>query len=318
LLNGSRLYPLGDVDHGTGDPAGLAVGLDGTAVITLAGVSEVAIGSEKKGDWSYLGVGRRPTAVALDADGRRAFVANTFADSVTVVDLARKEKKTDIVLGLLPELKSSERGELLFYDARLSHEGWLSCNSCHVDGHSNGLLNDNLSDGTFGTPKRVLSLLGVKDTAPWAWNGGVGELKDQVRKSVEVTMRGAKPTDEQVRDLEAFLRTLPPPPPLRSATAANKDAVRRGKELFNQQGCSGCHAPPTYTSAKTYDVGLADEAGHKTFNPPSLRGIAQAGPYFHDNRAAGLEEVFTVHRHQLKKDLIKEELADLLTFLRSL
>jgi YVTN family beta-propeller protein len=317
LLKRSRLFPLGDVEHGTGDPAGLAVCLDGTRVVAVAGVGEVALGRENE-DWTYLSVGRRPTAVTVDAESRRAYVANTFSDSVTVVDVARKAKQTEIALGPQPELSRSERGEMLFFDAKLSHEGWLSCNSCHVDGHTNGLLNDNLSDGSFGTPKRVLSLLGVKDTAPWAWNGGVTELKDQIRTSLEVTMRGAKPTDEQVQDLEAFLKTLPPLPPLQAETTAKKDAVRRGKDVFNQQGCGNCHAPPFYTSAKTYDVGLADEAGNKMFNPPSLRGVGQAGPYFHDNRAGSLDEIFTVHRHQLKKELTKEELADLVHFLRSL
>jgi cytochrome c peroxidase len=237
---------------------------------------------------------------------------------VTVVDVTRKEKEAEIALGRQPELSRSERGEMLFFDAKLSHEGWLSCNSCHVDGHTNGMLNDNLSDGSFGTPKRVLSLLGVKDTPPWAWNGSLTELKDQVRNSLEITMRGAKPTDEQVQDLEAYLLTLSPPPPLQPQTASTKESVRSGKEVFNQQGCANCHAPPAYTTAKTYDVGIQDEAGHKLFNPPSLRGVGQAGPYFHDNRASTLEDVLTVQRHQLKKELTKEELADFLSFLRSL
>ena len=49
----------------------------------------------------------------------------------------------------------------------------MSCHSCHTDGHTNGQLNDNLSDfKTFGAPKRVLSLLGKRDTMPLAWNGG--------------------------------------------------------------------------------------------------------------------------------------------------
>ena len=318
LVKGSRLFPLGDTDHGTGDPAGLAVTTDGTTVVALAGVAEVAIGSFKKGDWSYVGVGCRPTAMVLDTAGRRAFVANNLADSVTVVDLPKKEKIVDISLGTQPELTPGERGELLFYDARHSLEGWLSCNSCHVDGHTNGLLNDNLSDGSFGTPKRVLTLLGVKDTAPWAWNGGVRELKDQVRTSLEVTMRGPKATDEEVQDLEAFLRTLPPPPPLQPETVANKEAIRRGKELFARLGCSDCHVPPVYTSAKTYDVGLSDERDNRQFNPPSLRGVGHGGPYFHDNRATTLEDVFVVHGHPVKKQLAKEELADLLSFLRSL
>ena len=83
-----------------------------------------------------------------------------------------------------------DRGELLFYDARLSHDRWMSCDSCHTDGHTNGLLNDNQGDGSFDAPKRVLSLLGVGDTAPWAWNGSVDDLEAQVRKSVQTTMHG--------------------------------------------------------------------------------------------------------------------------------
>ncbi len=318
LLEAGRQLPLGDVGHGTGDPAGMVVAPDGTPVVALAGVGEVAIRTANKGDWASVAVGQRPTAVALDAAGRRAFVADTFGDQVAVVDVRGKKKEKAILLGAQPKLSDVERGELLFYDARLSHENWLSCNSCHVDGHTNGQLNDNLSDGSFGTPKRVLSLLGVKDTAPWAWNGGIVDLKDQVRKSLEITMRGPKATDQQVRDLDAFLKTLGPPPPLRSETAATRAAVQRGKEIFRQQGCASCHVPPAYTSARTYDVGLTDEAGTKLFNPPSLRGVGQAGPYFHDNRAATLEDVLTVHRHQLKKELAREELADLLLFLRSI
>ncbi len=317
LLTGSRLFPLGEPDHGTGDPAAVAVAGDGRIIVTLAGVGEVAIGTEKK-DWSYLEVGRRPTAVILDSAGERAFIANTFADSITVIDFKRKVKTAEISLGKRPKLMPSERGELLFYDAGKSLEGWLSCNSCHVDGHTNGLLNDNLSDGTFGTPKRVLSLLGVNETAPWAWNGGVSDLKEQVRKSLAVTMRGAKSKDDEVQDLEAFLRTLSPPPPLAPQTPTTKDAIGKGNELFARLGCSTCHVPPLYTSAGTYDVGLADELDHRSYNPPSLRGVGHGGPYFHDNRAGALEEVFTKHRHQIKKELSSDELANLLMFLRSL
>ena len=88
--------------------------------------------------------------------------------------------------------------------------------------------------------------------------------------------------------------------------------------MFAKQNCATCHTPPTYTSAKTYDVGLSDEAGLKMFNPPSLRGVGQGGPYFHDGRAATLRDVFAAHRHQLKGDPEKGELDDLVQFLRTL
>jgi YVTN family beta-propeller protein len=319
VLRGSRLYHLGDVGKGAGDPAGLCVGTDGQVVLALAGVGEVAVGPESSPDRHRLAVGRRPTAVAVSPDGRRAYVANTFADSVSVVDLQNHEVEAEVSLGPQPEPRAEDRGEVLFHDARLSHDGWLSCQSCHTDGHTTGRRNDNLGDGSFGAPKRILSLLGVRDTAPWAWNGSMTDLESQVRKSVLTTMHGRPPSPDQVADLAAFLRTLPPPPPLaRLRGRVDEAAAGRGREVFRTQGCAACHAPPGYTSAKIYDVGLSDEVGNKEFNPPSLRGVSQGGPYFHDGRAATLEEVFTRHRHQLKADLAKEELEDLLEFLRTL
>jgi YVTN family beta-propeller protein len=319
LLRGSDLRYLGQAGNAAGDPAGVAVTAEDQVVVALAGVGEIILGPEPQADWERLAVGRRPTAVAAAADGRTAYVANTFGDSVSVVDLKAGKVQATITLGSAAPRRLSDRGEELFYDARLSHNAWFSCHSCHSDGHSNGLLNDNLSDGTLGTPKRVLSVLGVRDTGPWAWNGSMPDLETQIRQSVQSTMQGRKPDPEQVRAIAAYLRTLEPPPSLdRLTQRVDRAAVRRGRELFDRQGCARCHAAPTYTSARTYDVGLQDQAGKRQFNPPSLRGVSQGGPFFHDNRAATLEAVFTRHRHQLKQELTKEELKDLLSFLRSL
>jgi hypothetical protein len=65
-------------------------------------------------------------------------------------------------------------------------------------------------------------------------------------------------------------------------------------------------------------VGLRDEAGETHFSPPSLRGLSQAGPYFHDNRATTVEEVFTRFNHRLPEKLSDAELQDLLHFLNGL
>jgi hypothetical protein len=46
--------------------------------------------------------------------------------------------------------------------------------------------------------------------------------------------------------------------------------------------------------------------------------VSQAGPFFHDNRAADLGAVFTRYRHQLKGELTNQELDDLLAFLEDL
>jgi YVTN family beta-propeller protein len=319
ILREDRVYALGDVELGAGDPAEVVETEDGSLLVTLAGMNELAVGRPEAATWTRLPIGRRPTALAVDAPARRAYVANTFADSVSVVALRGPRVLAEVRLGAVPELRPEERGELLFHDARLSFEGWYSCQSCHPDGHTNGRLNDNFSDGSFGTPKRVLSLLGAKDTGPWAWNGKMSDLETQVRTSVKSTMQGPNPSAEQVRDLTAYLRTLSPPPGLLKARGTiDAESLKRGRKIFAREKCATCHSPPTYTSPKAYDVGLRDEAGTRHFNPPSLRGVSQGGPYFHDNRARTLEEVFTLYRHQLAAPLSEQEVRDLVHFLGSL
>jgi cytochrome c peroxidase len=334
ILRDSHVHPAGDSIGAGGDPAGLAVAPDGTVLLALAGMGRVAFGKETDYSLRSLPTAARPTAVTVTAgtvtvDSRLACVANTLADSITLIDLPAGEARAEIALGPMPLLSAADRGELLFHDARLSLDGWFSCHSCHTDGHTNGQLADTLGDGSFGAAKRVLTLLGVGRTGPWAWNGDQPDLAGQVRQSIESTMRGDPPTDEQVADLVAYLNTLEPAPPLATfdppeAADAPDEMDRqaseaRGAALFQSQGCAVCHNPTTdYTSPATYDVGLADSAGNRRFNPPSLRGISQAGPYLHDNRARTLEEVFTKHRHQVSGELTDGDVADLVRFLRTL
>jgi YVTN family beta-propeller protein len=256
--------------------------------------------------------------VAASPDGRRAFVVNSFSDSVSVLDLRAARVTAEVTLGERAVPTPAERGEELFHDARLSHDGWFSCHSCHTDGHANGLLADTLGDGSYGTPKRVPSLLGVSDTSPYGWTGRVKDLKTQVRASVETTMRGAKLAPSQEADLLAYLQTLAPPPPLGRLGKPAVEAARRGERVFRREGCSACHAPPSYTSVRTCDVGLSDEDGKRQFNPPSLLGASQAGSFFHDGRASTLPDVFTSHRHGLKAALSHGDLDELLAFLADL
>ena len=196
----------------------------------------------------------------------------------------------------------------------------MSCNSCHADGHTNGLLNDNLSDGSFGAPKRVLSLLGHSKTAPFAWSGTATTLHEQIKNSLTQTMQADDtPTEEQITALAAYIETLEAPPSIDEARGIqDQKAVDRGRSLFTKLECANCHAAPAYTTPDTYDVGIHDKQGNRKFNPPSLIGVGQRGPYFHDNTAASLDDVFLKHKHQLNRDLEPSELTDLLTFLRSL
>ncbi len=320
LYSGAHMHPLGEPGRATADPAGLAMTTQGIVVVSLGGVDEVAIGRESDFSLYRMKVGRRPTAVVVSSAGDWAVVANTFSDSLSLVHLLERRVIKEIALGPVAPLTLVEKGEMLFYDGRLSHDGWMSCHSCHTDGHTNGGLNDNLSDHTFGAPKLVLSLLGVTDTAPYAWLGHVPDLESQIENSIRKTMHGPEAiTAEGRAALVAYLRSLQPPPALDVARGTvDRAAVERGRRVFERRQCNRCHAEPHYTTAESYDVGLVDQRGNRRFNPPSLLGVSQRGPYLHDNSAANLEDVFLLVGHPNDSTYEEQEVHDLVAFLRSL
>jgi len=317
----SRLIRLGGEGAGAADPAGVSVLEDGAYAVALAGVDEVALVRPDGVTHRRVAVGRRPTAIVPDAARQMGTVLNSLDDTVSLLDLRAGRVTRTIALGPQPPLEPSDRGERLFFNGRLARDGWMSCHSCHTDGHTNGLLADTLGDRSFGTPKRTLTLLNTALTDPWAWNGEMKYLHDQVHKSLDETMHAPAIRQEQVTDLVAFLHTLAPPPPLEPVieNRTDREQVERGRQIFHDRGCVTCHIPPlVYTSHGNEDGGFADERGQRKFNPPSLRGVGQGYRFLHDNRAATLEEVFTRFHHKVETDMPADDRADLIRFLKSL
>ena len=225
----------------------------------------------------------------------------------------------EIKLGYSPQPGPAERGEVHFFDARLSAGSWYSCHSCHTDGHTSGELADTLGDGREGAPKRILSLLGVAETGPWSWLGTKPRLYDQVHRSLQSTMLGRQLKRSEIEDLVAYLTTLKPPPPLEPpVTDEDRALVAEGRALFESLNCTSCHEGRVLTSGDAYDVGLTDEFGVREFNPPSLRGVGHRHRLFHDNRAASLEQVVRGHKHQLPRPLTGDQQQALIRYLKSL
>lgn len=320
-----RDVPLDRGGRGTADPQDAALLADGRVLIALGGSQQLGTLAADESRMVRVKTGSRPTAVAVDQATCTAYVADQLDDSVSVIDLDRGERVDCISLGPQPEPYPHDRGERLFFDARSSPGGFLSCHSCHSDGHTNGLLADTLGDGTYGTPKRVLTLLGTALTDNWAWSGQVRELREQVRQSFETTMHVPSLMTTDHDDVAAFLHTLPfpgpsqPPPDEAPEHRDDRSLWERGRAVFEHQGCGACHVPPlTYTSHPAFDVGLSDEKGMSKFNPPSLRGVGQNSAFLHDGRAASLEAVFRDEGHQLTDELRNGDLPALLRFLHSL
>ena len=144
----------------------------------------------------------------------------------------------------------------------------MSCHSCHTDGHSNFTRNDNLSDNSFGAPKLVISLLGRKGTAPFAWSGDVPDLASQIRNSIHKTMQSdiEQLPDDEVNALAAYIDSLPPPPSVDALRGtADRAAIERGQKLFAAHDCARCHAPPLRTG------------GRRRMSAPKARATEETG-----------------------------------------
>lgn len=274
-------------------------------------------------------LGGRPMNVRIAGDDRRVFVANYLGNCIQTVDLEKREVVQTINLGGPAEPSLARRGEAIFLDARRSLDQWYSCFSCHYEGGINAVAMDTLNDGSDRTFKTVTALHNATHTAPWTWHGWQTDLHAAMRKSLDDTMIGPEPSEDDVRAMVAYLGTLEPPPnPFAAAAAEDADlqkAVLRGREVFNgaTANCASCHSGRYFTDGEIHDVGLKTEKDrYDGFNTPSLVGVYRKVRLLHDGRARSLEEVLTGDHNPAKVtgrgELTKEQLADLVAYLKTL
>jgi YVTN family beta-propeller protein len=351
LYNPYLLAPLDEPQRGYADPGGIVVTPDGERLFVCCGGADTVLALDRARLQKYLdelprgpavyeaGVAggndltasrkyviahiptqANPRRLALSGDGKTLVVSNHLADSLTVIDTATlKVVRTLSLSG--PEPDPARRGEILFNSGKMTFQGQFTCASCHPDGGADGLNWDLTRDGV-GNFKNTKSLLGVKETAPYGWHGSSPTLADRVAGTLR-TLHRHEPAGTEVDDLVAYLETLPPPRPL-PPKDADKPAIARGRELFQGKAqCSACHHRAGLDDGKQHDVGTRGPTDTQdNFDTPALWGVARTAPYLHDGRAATLEEVFTkydaAHRHGAAHTLGKDELADLIVYLKSL
>jgi YVTN family beta-propeller protein len=268
-------------------------------------------------------LGGRPMAVRFGPTGERVFVTNYLTNSVQVVNVAERKVEREIALGGEAELSLARRGEAIFFDAHRSVDGWYSCHSCHYEGHTNAVTIDTRNDMSDNTFKMVLTLRNIQHTGPWFWHGWQKSLQEAVHRSLIETMQGPKPTEDEVLELLAYLKTLEgdrgPRPP------ADVAAVERGRELFASEvaNCASCHIQPSYTDGEIHDVGLGSEYDNfEGYNTPTLLGIANRVGYLHHGRAQSLDDLLADLHSPAKvsgtRELTEQERADLVAFLETL
>jgi YVTN family beta-propeller protein len=285
-----------------------------------------------------LETGSNPQAVVVSPNGRLAYVANRLEDTLTVVDLAKFQIASTLDLGGPKELTAIRRGERLFNAAKYCFQGQFACATCHPNSHLDGLA-WNLETPQLGRDRVAnRTLRGIKDTAPYKWNGKNPDLATQCGPRIaKFLFRSEGFNTHELEDLITYLNQIPLPPNRHLAPDGQlTEAQERGKAIFYRtqkndgtmipvyNQCATCHpADSHYTSRSSFDVGSASKYDTiSAFDTPQLDRVYEDGPYLHNGQALTLEEIWTVFNnndtHGVTSDMAKEQLNDLIEFLKTL
>ena len=305
---------------------------------------------------AHVEVGDNPRGIVLSPDGATAYVNNALAGTVSVIDTAAYTVTTVITVTGIPLPPALLNGKRLFHtsdDSRLSLAQWVSCNTCHFEGEHDGRT----WFFGFAGPRNTTSLLGMIETYPLRWSGewdesadsefanrkenfGSGLIDGQMNCSISpADCANHPPNQGRSYDLDclaAFMDSLRVPlSPAHTCTCVQcrcahgeplTEAEQRGQTIFNDLGlgCIACHPLPLYTDQQTHDVdtATADERIGPEYDTPTLRGLYDSAPYFHDGSVATLHEAITYpspgSEHDVSGLLSEAEIQDLIAFLLAL
>ena len=278
-----------------------------------------------------------PRGVAVAPDGKTAWVANTLDDSLSVIDLARREAVARVDLGGPKKTTHIRWGEKLFHNANVTFQRQFACATCHPDGHVDGLTYDIEADGIGVSPVDNRTLRGIYDTDPFKWEGTNVSLARQCGARLAVFFTRTAPfSPDELRAVNDYTVTIPRPPNRHRPLGTElTEAQRRGKLVFERarandgreippEGrCLFCHFPPYFTDRQQRDVGTKQALDRQgKFDTPHLNNIYDSAPYLHNGMADTLEEIWTrfnpYDQHGLTNDMTKDQLNDLVEYLKTL
>ncbi len=313
--------PIDAVATSTGRLYVVHAGSDDVTVIDLATRRSLA----------HIEVGANPRSIVLAPDERTVWVSNALAGTVSVIDTTTNAVTDTIAVTTIPLPPDILNGKILFNTTSrttLAKDQWISCATCHFEGGTDGRTWF-FRDGPRNTPP----LFGVLATLPMHWSGDLDELQD-VEETIRVVQAGSglihgatdicKPAcdtspptsgrSQDLDDLAAFMAHVKAPRREPQASAA----ITRGESIFAAIDCASCHPAPLYTDRRKHDVGTGTELERKgnRFDTPSLRGLFDTAPYFHDGSAATLHDVLA--RHGNTSTLSAQEREDLVAFLNAI
>lgn len=282
--------------------------------------------------------GSNPKGLALSPDGSLLYVAEHLNDRIGIINTSTLETIGAIDLAKSHRITVARQGRRLLNNAGHTFQNQYSCYTCHPDEHEDGLVYNMASKDMGRNLTNTQSLRDIGDTPPFKWNGKNQTVykQDGMRFSTVLT-RTEQFSYKNLDAITAYImRGIPYPPNLKyNARGELTEAQLRGKAIFERtvdnlgreiplnNRCITCHPAPYYTNLKTADVStLAHSDDSIQFDTPHLNNIFASPPYLHDGRAKTLEEIWTLYgqddRHGLAGDMTKNQLNDLVEYLKSL
>ncbi len=245
----------------------------------------------------------------------------TLAHDPEGYDPARPGNATDLLLGDLLFHSPRTLGPA-------ARKLGLSCDTCHPNGATHATLlipevsdrpgNIDLSTSRFRAAAdnhipdfaNIPSLRGARFTGPYGRDGRTASLSEFIAGVVSSEFDGAPLSAPALRALVHYVQDLDFLPNAnldardRLTTRARGDAhVRRGQNLFvaprpgfGGGSCATCHVPSSFfADGRVHRLGTGQlpspHAIEDGFETPTLLGLAETAPYFHDGRFATLADV---------------------------
>jgi len=280
-------------------------------LITLsAGARILSLNPENYEELGRVFVGNDPRGL-VTAHGR-AWTYSWLDDVVAGVPLPLWEAEADDVvstaIGQDPTPDNIRAGQRIFNDGDFSKFGAFSCNNCHVDGLTDGLVWDILVDGPVNTP----AFRNIGGTGPFLWGGFLPTLFDFSREVLKLV--GADATGEEMELLTLYMQSVTAPPnPYALPGGKLSPQGLLGKEVFeNQAKCVNCHSGPLFTNQET----VAGKTPGLDTDVPALIGVYDTAPYGREGQWATLEDMVEFAAEFTESTLTPEELAALNAYVR--
>ena len=287
-------------------PADLVRKSDGTFFVAATSSARVGVLSSDGSVTDRIAVGQGPTGLALDESRQSLYVLNRFDQTISVVDTNSKLQTTAVAIGRNPESSAARNGRRFLYDANFSAHGTVSCASCHLNGHRDGMVWDlgnpqgSVDQVTVflplpvpfaGTdflhpmkgPMMTQSLRGIIGNEPLHWRGDRPGLENFNAAFVSLLGGPRQLTSAEMADFKGFVQSMKYPPNPNEALNRPPNEQAPGFVFFNtekldggQINCNQCHVVSSFqpgTDNKiTPAVALFEPQSVKV---PQLRGLYQ-------------------------------------------